>query len=73
VERTVTTPDGRILAVQEAGDPAGRPVFVHNGSPNFRHLYGSNAADAAEKGLHLINYDRPGYGGRCGGGRSGAA
>lgn len=63
MERTVTTPDGRILAIEEAGDPGGRPVLVHNGSPNSRHLYGPHAADAAERGLRLISYDRPGYGG----------
>jgi pimeloyl-ACP methyl ester carboxylesterase len=63
MERTVQTPDGRILAVQEAGDPAGRPVLVHMGSPMSRHLYGPNVADAAQRGLRLICYDRPGYGG----------
>jgi pimeloyl-ACP methyl ester carboxylesterase len=63
MERTVQTPDGRTLAVQEAGDPGGKPVLVHMGSPNSRHIYGPNAADAAAKGLRLICYDRPGYGG----------
>jgi pimeloyl-ACP methyl ester carboxylesterase len=63
MERTVRTPDGRILAVQEGGDPAGSPVLVHHGTPMSRHLYGPNAADAAEQGLRLISYDRPGYGG----------
>jgi pimeloyl-ACP methyl ester carboxylesterase len=63
MERTVQTPDGRTLAVQEAGDPAGKAVLVHMGSPNSRHIYGPNAADAAAKGLRLICYDRPGYGG----------
>jgi pimeloyl-ACP methyl ester carboxylesterase len=63
MERTVQTPDGRILAVQETGDPAGRPVLVHMGSPNSRNLYQPNAADAAARGLRLICYDRPGYGG----------
>jgi pimeloyl-ACP methyl ester carboxylesterase len=63
VERTVQTPDGRTLAVQEAGDREGRAVLVHMGSPNSRHLYGPNAADAAARGLRLICYDRPGYGG----------
>jgi len=63
VERTVTTPDGRILAVQEAGDPAGLPVVVHYGTPMNGHLYGPHAADAASRGLRLISYDRPGYGG----------
>jgi pimeloyl-ACP methyl ester carboxylesterase len=38
-------------------------VLVHNGTPNSRHLYGPHAADALERGLRLISYDRPGYGG----------
>ncbi len=38
-QRTVTTPDGRTLAIEEAGDPAGRPVLVHNGTPNSRHIF----------------------------------
>jgi pimeloyl-ACP methyl ester carboxylesterase len=62
IDRTVATPDGRVLAVQEAGDPVGQPVLVHMGMPNSRHLYGPNAADAASRGLRLICYDRPGYG-----------
>jgi pimeloyl-ACP methyl ester carboxylesterase len=63
MEHTVQTPDGRTLAVQEVGDPGGKAVLVHMGSPNSRHIYGPNAADAAAKGLRLICYDRPGYGG----------
>jgi pimeloyl-ACP methyl ester carboxylesterase len=63
MERTVHTPDGRVLAVEAAGDPAGRPVLVHNGTPNSRLLYGAHVKDAAERGLRLIGYDRPGYGG----------
>ena len=50
-QRTVRTPDGRTLAIEEAGDPGGRPVLVHNGTPNSRHLYGPAAADAAARGL----------------------
>jgi pimeloyl-ACP methyl ester carboxylesterase len=63
VERTVRTADGRILAVEDAGYLAGRPVLVHNGTPMSRRLYGPNVADAAGRGLRLISYDRPGYGG----------
>jgi pimeloyl-ACP methyl ester carboxylesterase len=63
MHRIVGTPDGRVLAVQEAGDLAGRPVLVHNGTPMSRYLYGPNVADAAAQGLRLISYDRPGYGG----------
>jgi pimeloyl-ACP methyl ester carboxylesterase len=61
-QRTVRTPDGRTLAIEEGGDPDGRPVLVHMGTPNSRHLFGPNAADAAARGLRLISYDRPGYG-----------
>ena len=63
MERTVRTPDGRRLAVEITGDPAGKPVLVHMGTPNSRRLYGPNQKDAAERGLRLIGYDRPGYGG----------
>jgi pimeloyl-ACP methyl ester carboxylesterase len=62
-ERTVRTPDGRILAVQESGHPAGRPVLVHMGTPMSRHLYRPVREDAAQRGLRLISYDRPGIGG----------
>jgi pimeloyl-ACP methyl ester carboxylesterase len=60
----VTTPDGRTLAVQDAGDPEGRPVMVHVGTPGGRRLYGRRTlADAERRHLRLITYDRPGYGG----------
>ena len=37
--------------------------MVHLGTPDSRHLYGPWVADAAGRGLRLICYDRPGYGG----------
>jgi len=40
MDRAVRTPDGRTLAVEDAGDPAGGPVLAHLGMPNSRHLYG---------------------------------
>ena len=52
-----------MLAIEEAGDPNGRPVLVHHGTPNSRHFYQPNTIDAAVRGLRLISYDRPGYGG----------
>ena len=60
VERTVRTPDGRVLAVEESGDLAGRPVLAHAGSPGSRLLYGPVMRDAAAHGLRLISYD-PAY------------
>lgn len=62
MQRTVRTPDGRTLAVEEGGDPAGRPVLIHMGTPNSRRLYGPHERDAADRGLRLLCYDRPGYG-----------
>src|SRR6201996_3090714 len=62
-QHVVPAPGGRVLAVEEAGAPGGLAVLVHNGTPNSRHLYGPNVRDAAARGLRLIGYDRPGYGG----------
>lgn len=61
-EHRLETPDGRVLAVMEGGDPAGPAVVVHHGTPMSRLLYGPNLADAEARGLRLIGYDRPGYG-----------
>ena len=47
--RPVRTPDGRALAVEDSGDPASRVVLIHGWTPNSRHLYGLNMADAAER------------------------
>lgn len=64
MEWSVTTPDGRTLAVEDAGDRGGRPVLVHVGTPGGRRLYGPRTmADAERRQLRLISYDRPGYGG----------
>ena len=61
-EHRIETPDGRVLAVMEGGDPAGPAIVVHHGTPMSRLLYGPNVADAEARGLRLIGYDRPGYG-----------
>jgi pimeloyl-ACP methyl ester carboxylesterase len=63
MEHLIRTPDGRTLAVQDVGDPAGMPVLVHAGTPNSRHLYGPQVVDAVSRGLRLVCWDRPGYGG----------
>jgi pimeloyl-ACP methyl ester carboxylesterase len=63
MEHVIESADGRALSVTESGDLHGYPVLVHMGTPNSRRLYGANVRDAAERGLRLISYDRPGYGG----------
>lgn len=47
----------------EAGAPEGRPVLVHNGTPNSRLLYEPTVRLAEDQGIRMIGYDRPGYGG----------
>jgi pimeloyl-ACP methyl ester carboxylesterase len=62
-EHTVTGPDGRALRVRDVGDPGGVPVVVHHGTPGSGGFYERWREDAAERGIRLIGYDRPGYGG----------
>jgi pimeloyl-ACP methyl ester carboxylesterase len=61
--QTVMTPDGRTLRLELGGDPSGLPILAHNGTPNTRHLYRPWLEDAAQHGIRLISYERPGYGG----------
>jgi pimeloyl-ACP methyl ester carboxylesterase len=60
----VRSSDGRVIAYEQLGDPAGVPVFVLHGTPGSRF---SGRHPDPEKvraaGLRLITYDRPGYGG----------
>src|SRR6201999_3363230 len=59
----VTTPDGRTVLVHEAGDPAGRPLVVHHGSPSGGLFTEKDHDNAVERGMRLIGFDRAGYGG----------
>ena len=54
---------GRKLRVEDGGDRNGRPVLMHHGMPGAGLLYPAEEADARERGIRLIGYDRPGYGG----------
>lgn len=60
--RTVDGPGGRKLLVREGGVRGGVPVLIHNGTPGSSVMYEPHLADAETKGIHLISYDRPGYG-----------
>jgi pimeloyl-ACP methyl ester carboxylesterase len=62
-ERTIAGPGGRALRVVEAGDPAGAAVVVHHGTPGAGLIYEPWHIDAAARGIRLISYFRPGYGG----------
>jgi pimeloyl-ACP methyl ester carboxylesterase len=61
--QTIDTTDGRRLRVREAGDPSGVPVLFLNGTPGSSLMYEPHVRDAEEKGIRLVSWDRPGYGG----------
>jgi len=63
MEQVIQTADGRLLRVEIAGDRRGRPMLMHHGTPGSGHPYERHVADAAQRGICLIGYDRPGYGG----------
>ncbi|MFG2046353.1 alpha/beta fold hydrolase [Micromonospora sp. NPDC048935] len=61
-QRTVTTPDGRRLAVETSGAPDGPPVFLLHGTPGSRSGPRPRGIVVYRLGVHLVCYDRPGYG-----------
>jgi pimeloyl-ACP methyl ester carboxylesterase len=61
-ERTITTDDGRSLSVYDAGDPEGRPIVFHHGTPSSGKPFAPHIAAAEEHGIRLVSYDRAGYG-----------
>ncbi|MGH2843779.1 MAG: alpha/beta fold hydrolase [Solirubrobacteraceae bacterium] len=60
--RDVETADGRRLRVEVAGDCV-RVVVVQLGSPEATPVYDRWVEEASARGLTLVAYDRPGYGG----------
>jgi pimeloyl-ACP methyl ester carboxylesterase len=62
LEHRVRTPDGRVLAVAEWGDPDGIGLIGMHGTPGGRIAYWSDPTIYARHGLRRITYDRPGYG-----------
>lgn len=62
LEHRVRTPDGRILAVAEWGDPNGHGLFALHGTPGGRIGYWMDPTIYARHGLRRFTYDRPGYG-----------
>jgi pimeloyl-ACP methyl ester carboxylesterase len=58
----VVLPDGRRLAYDEAGDPAGRPVLFFHGLAASRRVRHPDDGIAAALGVRLLTIDRPGIG-----------
>jgi len=60
---TVRTPDGRDLEVLLMGDPGGLPLVFIPGTPTAIAPYPDLSAAAAERGLRVVGWSRPGYAG----------
>lgn len=55
-------PDGRTLTYTVAGDPDGRPVVAHHGTPGSRLFAALLDEPARAAGVRLLVPDRPGFG-----------
>ena len=65
-ERDVTLPDGRVLHTYDTGPDvgvSGLTVLWHHGSPQTGALPDPLRAAAADRGIRLLSYGRPSYGG----------
>ena len=62
-DRTVWAPDGRRLTVRVLGNPSGPPVLFMHGTPGSRVGPHPLSRLLYQRGVRLIAYDRPGYGG----------
>ncbi|GAA1371703.1 alpha/beta fold hydrolase [Streptomyces beijiangensis] len=60
--QVIRTKDGRKLAVEHHGNLRGRPVFLLHGTPGSRLGPAPRSAVLYRLGVHLITFDRPGYG-----------
>ncbi|MYZ40071.1 MULTISPECIES: alpha/beta fold hydrolase [unclassified Streptomyces] len=63
MRRRLRAADGRHLMVERLGDPRGRPVFLLHGTPGSRLGPAPRGMVLYQRGMQLIAYDRPGYGG----------
>lgn len=62
MERLVDAGGGRLLAIEERGDPKGSPVFLLHGTPGSRVGPLPRSTELYHRRIRLIAYDRPGYG-----------
>lgn len=61
-DRLLPLPDGRRLALDDRGDPAGTPVLYLHGTPDSRLARHPDDDIARRHGVRLLAVDRPGIG-----------
>ena len=54
---------GRVVRVRDAGEPGGPLVIYFHGTPGSRLDLRFGEQVVAERGVRLVSFDRPGYGG----------
>ena len=60
---SISLPDGRVLDVRVSGPEDGVPLLAHHGTPSSGMPYRPFVESAAARGLRMVTYTRPGYGG----------
>lgn len=60
--RRIELPDGRVLALDDVGDPEGAPVVYLHGTPDSRLARHPDDSLAERSGVRLLALDRPGAG-----------
>jgi pimeloyl-ACP methyl ester carboxylesterase len=60
-ESLIEAPDGRLLEVSTLGEPDGKTVFYHHGTPGSA-VHVRSLARLTRRGLFLVSVSRPGYG-----------
>jgi pimeloyl-ACP methyl ester carboxylesterase len=56
-------PDGRALEVEAIGSADGVALITHHGTPSAAGAFAPFAEACVRRGLRLVSYSRPGYGG----------
>jgi pimeloyl-ACP methyl ester carboxylesterase len=59
----VATPDGRVIEVLDIGPADGLPLLFHWGTPQGAVPFGILERPALERGMRVLAWSRPGYGG----------
>lgn len=56
-------PDGRVIDLAVSGPPEGTPLMFHHGTPASGVQFHAMQRACQQRGLRLVTYSRPGYGG----------
>ena len=59
----IELPDGRLLDFRVSGPPDGAPFVMHHGTPGSLVAYRPIERAVHRRGLRMVTYSRPGYGG----------